>query len=850
MGERLRILEEIVKSYDYKIALFSSFNFEIGYFERAILNKLFDNGIRKVSLFIDSQEFEIALMNLDRSSLNIGLGKRYIVSPVDINGAFHPKMVLLLGEKKAKLIVASANIKTSGYEKNNEIFNITEYTNKSPEYQDIIVDAIRYFMSLDSISYGLDSSLINECADFFYYSKSRRNGERYFIGNIDKPIIDQLKPIMVDEVKEIRIAVPYFDNKASAIDALSSLFSEAKIKLYIQQGKSTFPEEYKAKYNMDLFDSFDDNGSAAFYHGKVFLFKTESKDYIMYGSANCTMSALLKTYKNGGNVECDLMDIGEPGEFDEFFDNLHVIKNEKLISEPITYDVYQGNRFRFLYAETTNDGVECHFSGKATEDIEFCYRDNTFKYDKTEDEYTVYINKEIAEGMHIVFDMTIRIGEDEETVRCWIIDRVSISAARKESSYKNNLENFDIDSDGDKFIEDRMNVLRAELMCVDEVNDYNKMKAILNQQKIMDEDSSEFDNDDFIVDTELNYQYSNAYKSYSYVERIRGMFLQRFLNPASFRLDTQKEEEGENDKEQEGVEVNKPPRRATSEEKRFEYFVKSRVKGILNPDYLEKISFEHYLGLILVIIEIFNKYNTIENVVDIFKTDYIVETKIKFVNHLLSLKLENQEKRQEYEEHIIVWAFSIILENHKFIKAQYDGEDEYNMELKNKHLFKTLEDRFKLRDNIQWLVKKAYDPKYNLDYRIVNEYGVERAVKYLDGLYGFKNNDKLYDYIKVRYGQETGITTEKNNMCIDIISENIKDYLLPDADVIREVATSIRNTKGDVKNLVIRIKNGGTSGRLDTIKHTISLDIYRKWSRTITYKDGRKEMLSGRTVPN
>ena len=61
----------------------------------------------------------------------------------------------------------------------------------------------------------------------------------------------------------------------------------------------------------------------------------------MYGSANCTMSALLKTYKNGGNVECDLMDIGEPGEFDEFFDNLHVIKNEKLISEPITYDVYQ-----------------------------------------------------------------------------------------------------------------------------------------------------------------------------------------------------------------------------------------------------------------------------------------------------------------------------------------------------------------------------------------------------------------------------------------------------------------------------------------------------------------------------
>lgn len=849
MGERIRIIDEIVKSYDYKIALFSSFNFEIGYFERAILNKLFDNGIRKVSLFIDSQEFEIALMNLDRSSLNIGLGKRYIVSPVDINGAFHPKMVLLLGEKKAKLIVASANIKTSGYEKNNEVFNITEYTNKKPEYQDIIVEAIRYFMSLDSISYGLDSSLIKECSDFFYYSKNRKNGERYFIGNIDEPIIDQLKTIIVEDVKELRIAVPYFDNKASAIDALSSLFSEAKIKLYIQQGKSTFPEEYKAKYDLALFDSFKDNDSTAFYHGKVFLFKTASKDYIMYGSANCTMSALLKTYKNGGNVECDLMDIGEPGEFDGFFDNLHIIKNEKLICEPITYDVYQGNRFRFLYAETTNDGVECHFSGKTTEDIDFCYRDNSFKYDNTEDEYIVYIDKEKAEGMHIVFDMTIRIGEDEETVRCWIIDRVSISAARKESSYKNNLEDFDIDSDGNKYIEDRMNILRAELMCADEINDYNRMKAILNQQKIMDEDSSEFE-DDFIVDTELNYQYSNAYKSYSYVEKIRGMFLQRFLNPASFRLDTQNDKEKNNGEKQEGIEESKPPRRATSEEKRFESFVKSRVKGILNPDYLDKISFEHYLGIMLIIIDVFNRYNMIENVVDIFKTDYVVETKIKFVNHLLSLKLENQEKKQECEEHIIIWAFCIILENHKFIKAQYTGEDEYNMELKNKKLLKALEDKYMLRDDIQRLVKKAYDPKYNIDYKIVNEYGVERAVKYLDSLYGFKNDDKLYDYIKTRYGQGIGIIIEKNNLCLDMVSEDIKNYLLPDTDVIREVSTSIRNTKKDVKNLVIRVKNGGTSGHIDMIKHTISLDIYRKWGRTIIYKDGRKEMFSGRTVPN
>ncbi len=43
-----------------------------------------------------------------------------------------------------------------------------------------------------------------------------------------------------------------------------------------------------------------------FYHGKVFRINTENSSYILYGSSNCTLSALAKTYHDGRNIEFNI----------------------------------------------------------------------------------------------------------------------------------------------------------------------------------------------------------------------------------------------------------------------------------------------------------------------------------------------------------------------------------------------------------------------------------------------------------------------------------------------------------------------------------------------------------------
>ena len=151
------ILEILDHSKGYDMALFSTFNFEIEFFERAILSRLIKNNIRQISVFVDAKELAKALSAVESCTL----GQHYAVNPVIMHGSYHPKVILLLGDRKARLFVSSANLKTSGYLINNEIFNYIDYDPEHPEYRDVIVAAIQFFMNSYEFTPNLDDALLN-----------------------------------------------------------------------------------------------------------------------------------------------------------------------------------------------------------------------------------------------------------------------------------------------------------------------------------------------------------------------------------------------------------------------------------------------------------------------------------------------------------------------------------------------------------------------------------------------------------------------------------------------------------------------------------------------------------------
>ena len=275
--ERINVLDSLRKSKKYDVALLTTFNLELSFFERSILNKLYDNDIRKISIFADSKEYKKALEEVEFSYI----GNRYMVTPIEMNSSFHPKVILLLGRNKARLFVGSCNLTTSGYYINNEISNMFDYDEEHPENLSLIQDAINFFLEINERTDKRDNNLIQNIKLFPYYRfEAKENKSIKLIHNINNSILSQVKEYIKGNVKEVDIAVPYYDSEITALKQIQNIYPNSKIKLYIQNERNTFPDKYKNEYEINLYNKFIDNESNHFYHGKVIRFITDNESYV------------------------------------------------------------------------------------------------------------------------------------------------------------------------------------------------------------------------------------------------------------------------------------------------------------------------------------------------------------------------------------------------------------------------------------------------------------------------------------------------------------------------------------------------------------------------------------------
>ena len=653
-----KITEEIAKSKGYSIALLTTFNFEINYFERCILNSLYDNEIRKVEIFVDADELKKAIYESKDNNLN----KKYVANPIEINSAFHPKVILLLGEEKAKLIVSSANIKTSGYTLNNEIYNVFVYDNEHQENLNLINSAIQFFMKLNDMAYYKDEDIFNSIKEFIYIKKQNDNYDTRLIQNIDSSVLDQLSEIIKEKIESIDIAVPYYDNELLGYTELKEKLNCNNINLYIQNEKSNFPVNYNEKNRIIREDKImpyyilKNNNKKNFYHGKVFRFNIIDKSYILYGSSNCTVSALSKTYYNGGNIECNILEYGNKEEFNYFFDNFEIDHTNKLICNILEYEPKSSYHYNFKYGIAKNS-IELYFSFKEKyNDLKITLGDLNFNYEYIEKELIIHIPESIMQQLNNIFDLTFEFNNKKEIIRAWYIDVETINNYRKINK-ATTFDDISINEDMDKYREYMELIVKTLALTTDEYLEQMKLIKMLQPNKkenIQDDlDEDEID-DDFIIDKDIpdeyikkNRDFTNAYiKSRIFSTRFfTGLKLRNQNNP------THNQDTENNEKEE------KESRLATSAEKRFLRFVKSRIKGILNQEYVELVDYEHYLNNIGVILDIINQYKYKEKVEDIFNDKYVVETSIALINKLL----EKKDVNKEYKDSTIILILIIVL---------------------------------------------------------------------------------------------------------------------------------------------------------------------------------------------
>lgn len=835
--KKYSILDELAKCSGYDIALMTTFNFEISFFERAILNRLYVNNVKKVSLFVDSKELAKALQEVDTSHI----GRKYMVNPVQMPGSFHPKVILLLGEKKARLFVGSANIKTSGYATNNEIFNFIDYTPEHPEYLDVIVAAIDFFHEINEVSYQLDNDILKETKDLIYYHKDEKNGQLSLLQNMQKSILAQVQEVIVGEVENISVAVPYYDNELAALHELKTTYPEADIHLYIQNEKSTFPIDYNDKHSIathiDTFNGFKDNSSGSssnFYHGKIFLFKTKEKAYILYGSANCTQSALIKSFEEGGNIECDYFEVGDVQDFDYFFENMELQEGKKLVSNIMTFEKQESVNYIYKYGED-KEGLELHLSYSSTKtDLRVFIGEQELKFDISKQELIVYVPEECRSTLSDVFEIALHYDGKKEILRCWTYSVAALESNRVKQSDKKLLDDFDIDSDGDKYIEDRCNLLKAELTCLPEFQEHKKKLAYYNQIK-REQEGDDAESEDFIVDVQIPDEYRVAYKQYNAVSRIRNIFMRRFLQ-ANTGLFIPRELDDEN-KYHDGVakrKVSATPRKATSAEKSFERFVKSKIKGMMNDAYVDIIEPEHYISLVMVVLDIFDKYNNVDKVEDIFDMSYVTKTRTEFFIKLLAKEIKGDDT-EKIENAILIQCYKILLENYAVRNEENDSDICRNYDSINRGLLMAMENKYGIRTSYE----RHLDVIMHRDENLVSKSEIHALVVYIENLYGYKNYELLVKFIGSVY-ENAVIEVKGKTMIITATSTDMLKHGKPDANVLREIRNYKRYISTvDSVTIIIdsRAPNPENKNVIVQKKHSVSI-AYHNWISSLIRKDG------------
>lgn len=834
---------------DYKIALMTTFNFEIDFFERFILNQLYDNNIRKISLFVDAKELSKSIMKVESSYI----GKRYFVTPIEMNSSFHPKVFLLLGDKKARLIVGSANLTRSGLKSNNEIFNVFDYDDKHQQNLALINSAMKFFLQLHSIN-ETEKDLFEEISYIGYLDKEAINNESFFLNNIETSILEQLKKLITDKIKSIDIAVPYYDNELLALKEIKNRYPDAIINLYIQNKMSTFNVRYNKAENIVSEDSIkpfskcECNDSNNLYHGKVIRFNTDNKSYILYGSANCTLSALVNSYNKSGNIECDVLEVGEINDFNYFFDNFIIEYPEILENQTIVYEQQPDNNFTFkCIEENTILEVVINYKSKV-EDIEIILNEEKLKYRYEDNKLIIMLPLEIMSSIDNLFDIRILFDGKEELIRCWYNNMQALTSFR-EVSNERKVTNVRIDDDGSIFMDDEILIMNA--MYDPEEIKLGRMQ--LKKKQIEDEEPDETEEDTFKIDDDIPDDYIRKYKEYEHVTNcVRKLANHYFtvLRRASSEESSKSFSGGREHNSQQTSDNNedvKRIRRATEPEKRFERLVKSKITDLLNPDKYEKKSYNEYKDLVGFFFQIFDKYKYQEKIEDIFLDSYVIDTKFKLLEVLLSKTDDNPETNKEDN---ILMTLMVIMET-DYINMLQEQAD-YKVEFKNKELLKQMECLYHIRNDFKGYLSIIIDLINRRTIEIAKELKSRKneelvlsskdvylirdiipenhAINVIERLYGYKTNTELLEVIKRYYGSESSI--DFNDTTINVICnlDNVGKHLsIENNEPFIQMLKEIKNYSKNINKIdeIKAIINISTEIGLTKIEYSFNFNTQR-----------------------
>ncbi|MFH2040670.1 MAG: hypothetical protein ABIJ65_14660 [Chloroflexota bacterium] len=262
------------------------------------------------------------------------LNQSYVADGIYFPNAAHAKVIMLTKHDEGKLLIGSGNLGIQGYTSGGEMFTYYHYHKDQKE-------TLSAFRSIwEFVSILLQRGVVGEAA--WPYLKKIYETTPWLMQmatedslpvrhNLDISFLEQLKQELgKDQVQELWILSPFYDQKAVALAQLIEVFDPSNVNLIIQPNYISVEKKalqkvidnFPGKINILLCDEFTDS-DPAYIHTKLYILKMADRSVCLQGSPNCSQVALLLPSPKG-NIEISNMISGDRDAFDDLLQPLNL----------------------------------------------------------------------------------------------------------------------------------------------------------------------------------------------------------------------------------------------------------------------------------------------------------------------------------------------------------------------------------------------------------------------------------------------------------------------------------------------------------------------------------------------
>lgn len=316
--DRHNILELIGKDRrKYHSAIVTCYSYDFSFFEERILAVLRTANIKNVNVFVDGKFLETTLEHTTGKEFRAN--RTYALTPVYSKGVFHPKIMMLVGQRQGLLIIGSGNLTGSGICSNDEIWGAFQFSSSECEHSDLFLSVWQYLLSLYKHAKGFVPQTVEWISKYSLWLQELPKQElnwielkskqrlQFLFNNTDGNIFNRLTKLLpTAKPQSVSIISPYYDKDGALIREIKETFNPKELNCVVQSKFGLLPTDYKNN-SVNFYEWEDCFETDKRLHGKLFHFQYQHEEYLLIGSPNATIAAMGSSKSNSLNDEACLL---------------------------------------------------------------------------------------------------------------------------------------------------------------------------------------------------------------------------------------------------------------------------------------------------------------------------------------------------------------------------------------------------------------------------------------------------------------------------------------------------------------------------------------------------------------